>query len=271
MDSTSISIVVPAYNERAGIAAVLDRLVTCAAGIRDDRLVEVVVVDDGSSDGTADAVVRFSNENPGAIVSVALPANVGLVDAMIAGARAARYRTVVFLDADLSYAPDIVLPLVEARARTGAAIAVASPYMKGGRVENVPPVRLAASRGANWLLSRVVGSRLHTFTGMVRAYDRADFLALAERTPVGEFNAWTIATTLADGFDVVEIPAALVWPVERTSAPSRLTLGKLWQRSILVLETMRVLGRAMKSRRVVHGAGTFALSTRTNGPFSTKA
>jgi hypothetical protein len=142
--------------------------------------------------------------------------------------------------------------------------------MNGGRVACVPFVRLVASRVANWLLERCADGRLHTFTGMVRAYDRLQFLALFERRQIGEFNTWAVAALLASGQTVVEIPAALVWPPERFAAPSRLSAAKLWERVLLVIETARMLRVSLRNVATPLRAGTLVLSARTSGPFPTK-
>ncbi|MBD5634272.1 MAG: glycosyltransferase family 2 protein [Candidatus Eremiobacteraeota bacterium] len=268
MDLPAFSVVVPTFNEEAGIGAVLGRLLAHVALLRARYAIDVVVVDDGSGDRTLEALHKFSADSDAGLTIVAHERNAGLVAAMRTGAAAAKSDTVVFLDADLSYSPEILEPLVLARNRGSAAAALASPYMRGGRVANVPFVRLAASVGANWILTRCARGRLHTFTGMVRAYDRAAFLAIGERAYVGEFNAWAVAALVADGKPVVEIPAALIWPVERYASPSRMTVRDFWTRLVLVAESARVINDAFSRERPQ--VGTLVLSGRTSSPFSPK-
>jgi glycosyltransferase involved in cell wall biosynthesis len=268
MHLPAFSIVIPAFNEEASIGSVLARVATYVEGLRSRFEVEIVAVDDGSSDGTLAVLTGFSVDNPGVLTVAFHRENAGLTAAMRTGAETARFETVVFLDADLSYRPEIVEPLVTARQRAGAVAALASPYMRGGRVANVPPVRLIASRGANWILSRCAGGRLHTFTGMVRAYDRAEFLSLFDRAIEGEFNAWAAAELLRRGHRVVEIPAVLAWPPERYAAPSRLTLGKLRQRAALVVRTARVLREAVRASEAKRRAGTLVLGCQPTRPYS---
>jgi glycosyltransferase involved in cell wall biosynthesis len=270
MDFSAFSIVIPAFNEEGSIVSVLTQVTAHVAELRERYEVDVVVVDDGSSDGTLAALHHFSASYPNAITIVAHERNAGLVAAMRTGALAARADTVVFLDADLSYLPDIIEPLILAKRKAAASAALASPYMPGGHVANVPFVRLAASRAANWILGLFARGRLHTFTGMVRAYDRGEFLALFERTQVGEFNTWAVAVLIANGHRVVEIPAALVWPAERYAAPSRLTPTKLWHRVLLVIETAQMLGAASRQADEHLETGTFALSSSPSSPFSTE-
>jgi glycosyltransferase involved in cell wall biosynthesis len=267
MQRVAFSVVVPTFNEESSIVTTLTDLCDHINGLRDRFDVEILIVDDGSKDTTVDLVRRFSEDRPHELALVVHERNAGLVAAMRTGAEHARYETVVFLDADLSYRPAIVEPLVRARLDAGAGVALASPYMAGGRVANVPFSRLVASRGANWLLARCVAGRLHTFTGMVRAYDRERFLNLFATEPAGEFNAWAVAMFLAEGSPVVEIPAALVWPASRSEAPGRISAQKLWQRVWLVVTTALVMTSAMRLGARRARLGPLVLSAQTNRPW----
>jgi putative flippase GtrA len=104
--SFRLSVVVPAYREPR-IAATVERLRAELASVVDGGL-EIVVVDDGSGDGTADAARRA-----GADVVIALETNRGKGAAVRAGMLAAHGRTLVFTDADLAYAPAQILGLLE--------------------------------------------------------------------------------------------------------------------------------------------------------------
>ena len=95
-----LSVVVPAYGEVGAIAAAIGRIREELASVADDGGLEVVVVDDGSGDGTADAA-----RAAGADTVLAFPENRGKGAAVRAGMLAATGRTRVFTDADLSYAP----------------------------------------------------------------------------------------------------------------------------------------------------------------------
>ncbi len=104
--SPRLSVVVPAFQEH-------DRIASTVAALRDalgalDGGVEIVVVDDGSSDGTADEA-----RAAGAAQVIVLPVNRGKGAAVRTGMAAARGRTVAFTDADLSYAPSQLVDLLE--------------------------------------------------------------------------------------------------------------------------------------------------------------
>jgi len=86
----SVSVVVPAYNEASRISAVLTPLVDCAS------VDEVIVVDDGSDDGTAKVAQGFRD-----VQVISLPQNRGKAAALDEGVSQARNETLLFLDADL--------------------------------------------------------------------------------------------------------------------------------------------------------------------------
>ena len=104
---TRLSVIIPAYHEVDHIAATIERVRTELGDHLDPGQLEVVVVDDGSGDGTADAAAS-------ADIVVALPQNRGKGAAVRAGMLAATGRTRAFTDADLSYSPAQVLGLMEA-------------------------------------------------------------------------------------------------------------------------------------------------------------
>ncbi|MCU1371795.1 MAG: hypothetical protein JWO77_2989 [Ilumatobacteraceae bacterium] len=95
-----LSVIVPAYREVDAIGATVERIRVELAAVADDGGLEVVVVDDGSGDGTDEAA-----RAAGADQVLAFPANRGKGAAVRAGMLAAAGRTLVFTDADLSYSP----------------------------------------------------------------------------------------------------------------------------------------------------------------------
>lgn len=104
-----LTVVVPAYREAEAIGSSVARIRSELAGVADNGGLEVIVVDDGSGDGTADAA-----HEAGADRVIALPVNRGKGAAVRAGVLAAHGATVAFTDADLSYAPVQIAGLLEA-------------------------------------------------------------------------------------------------------------------------------------------------------------
>jgi dolichol-phosphate mannosyltransferase len=136
-----ISIIVPTYNEAASLPILAERLGTSLGG----REWELVVVDDGSPDGTADIAERLAARLPVRVVRRA--AKSGLASAVIAGFREAHGDLLVVMDADLSHAPEVVPALVDAVVG-GADLAVGSRYVRGGGTLDWPLRRRIVSRVA---------------------------------------------------------------------------------------------------------------------------
>jgi dolichol-phosphate mannosyltransferase len=172
--------VVPAYNERENIARLLEDLESrpalyATAGSR------VIVVDDGSDDGTADVVAHYHGPLPVEILR--LDENQGPGGAFRAGFAAAlsdvdEEAFVVTLEADTTSDLD-ALPEMLARARAGAELVLASVH-GGGRMLNVSPLRRVLSRGAGLAIRRALGVEPHTVSSFFRVY-RASLLRTADR------------------------------------------------------------------------------------------
>jgi glycosyltransferase involved in cell wall biosynthesis len=102
-----MSVIVPAYAEASRIGATVKALRDALQSIADDGGFELIVVDDGSADATAEEAIRA-----GADEVISLPANRGKGAAVRTGMLAARGRTLAFTDADLAYSPDQLLTLL---------------------------------------------------------------------------------------------------------------------------------------------------------------
>lgn len=136
-----ISVVVPTYNEAATIPKLADRLATAMGG----RPWELVVVDDGSPDGTADVAQALAPAVPVRVVRRS--GKLGLATAVMAGFDAAQGDTLVVMDADLSHPPEVVPRLVDA-VQDGSELAVGSRYVSGGGTVDWPLRRRVVSRVA---------------------------------------------------------------------------------------------------------------------------
>ncbi|MFQ4138979.1 glycosyltransferase family 2 protein [Nodosilinea sp. PGN35] len=209
-----VSLLVPAFNEATLLARNLARLCDHMATLESRYRWELVVVNDGSVDGTAEAAERFGRDRPQVTV-VHHRVNGGLGQAIQTGARASRGRYVVVLDLDLSYAPEHIEPLLSHLEQTQAKVVVASPYMAGGRVSNVPWLRLVLSRWANRFLAVTAKGQVATLTGMVRAYD-GDFLrSLHLISPGMEVNPEILHKAMLLHERIEEVPAHLCWSPQR--------------------------------------------------------
>ncbi len=215
---TSVAVVIPAYNEGGGFAAALTSIADYLAIYRGCGYeFRYLIVDDGSADETLEAArafarwrddVRILRHERNRGLGAALRTAFSKVDAELA----------VVLDADLSYAPATAMELLEALERENADIASASPYMRGGSVVNVPPIRRVLSREANRVLSLATGGRYATLTCMVRAYRTSALPQLEFRSDGMESSAELMLAALRKNMRVIEIPATLRWSDERRRA-----------------------------------------------------
>ena len=136
-----LSVIVPTYNEAGSLPTLAERLHDALAG--GDW--ELIVVDDGSPDGTADIAAALAPRIPVRVVRRAGKA--GLASAVVAGFEAAHGEVLLVMDADLSHPPEVVPALADAIGG-GADLAVGSRYVEGGGVMDWPLRRRVVSRVA---------------------------------------------------------------------------------------------------------------------------
>ncbi len=238
-----VSVVIPLFNEEPEVFGLLDDLALMGAALeRLQHRVEFILVDDGSTDGTAFALsVKCRGRRD--LRVVAHPVNRGFGAALRTGVEAARGSVIVCCDADRPYPPGDAALLVEAvQGPEGADVATVSPWATGGRVTGVPMGRVLLSRGASLLYRIVLGRRargLTCFTASFRAYKGEvlrglpfgadDFLAPAE----------IMSRAVARGLRVIEIPATLV---ARRTGTSKLRVLRTVGRHLGLL-TRIALGR----------------------------
>lgn len=138
-----LSIVVPTYNESENILELLQRLERAIAGTPSLKAVpiEIIVVDDSSSDGTADCAATVAHHLVVAVRVLRRGGRRCLASSVVAGAHAARYAVVLVLDADLSHRPEDI-GLVAAPVLSGAFdVSLGSRYVRGSRVAEDWPWR----------------------------------------------------------------------------------------------------------------------------------
>src|SRR5579871_6106211 len=143
------SIVIPTYNEAAGIGRLLSALdgVFRANGLDG----EIIVVDDNSPDGTGAVVDELSKTLP--VRCLHRSGKLGLSSAVIDGWASARAQSVALgaMDADFSHDPSALPNMVAALESGGYGLAVGSRYVPGGGIANWPAHRVITSRVACWL------------------------------------------------------------------------------------------------------------------------
>ncbi|MEV7214299.1 bifunctional polysaccharide deacetylase/glycosyltransferase family 2 protein [Kitasatospora cineracea] len=210
-----VTVIVPAYNERAGIEAAVRSL------LASDHPVEVIVVDDGSTDGTADLVESLGL--PG--VRVLRQANAGKPAALNNGLRHASCELVVLVDGDTVFEPDAVRLLVQpfADRRVGAVSGNAKVINRGGLLGRWQHIEYVVGFNLDRRFFDLAQC-MPTVPGAVGAFRRSALLRLggvAEET-LAEDTDLTMALCRA-GWRVVYEERAIAW----TEAPA--SLAALWR------------------------------------------
>jgi dolichol-phosphate mannosyltransferase len=171
--------------------------------------VELVMVDDGSSDGSAELLQRPPAGSPWRHVVARHERNLGLGAALTTGLRAAKGSVICTYDADCTYDPALIPALVNLLESSGADIACGSPYHPQGGVEGVPGWRLVLSRGASRLYGLLAKRHLFCYTSMFRVhrapYARPDWISNSGFVGVTEL----LLRALEEGARVVELPVTL--------------------------------------------------------------
>jgi len=204
-----VTVVCPFYNESAIIEDSIRSLAENLARL--DCEWELIVVNDGSTDGSDQIARHVALENPRVHV-LGYATNRGRGAALLTGIRQARGTVVVTTEIDLSWGENIVHDLLAAmRAHPEADIVVASPNLPGGGYKNVPAKRVWLSRLGNKVIRACMSGAATMNTGMTRAYRRHAISSLPLHEPGKEFHLEVILKATALGLRIHEIPAVLEW------------------------------------------------------------
>jgi glycosyltransferase involved in cell wall biosynthesis len=228
-----VSLVVPAYNEAAIVQSNLAKLCRHMESLEARYRWEIVLINDGSTDETGDLAEAFAREHANVRVFHHIT-NFGLGQAFKFAFRQCRGEFIVTLDADLSYSPDHIERLLAKIQETRAKIVVASPYMDGGKISNVPWLRRTLSITANRFLSAAAQGHLSTLTSMVRVYDGRFLRSLTLRSRGMEVMPEIIYKARLLGARIEEIPGHLDWGLLR-EIPQRRSSMKLWRHTASVV------------------------------------
>ena len=201
----SATVVIPCFNESESLQhlfASLEELCGHAPNL------QLLFVDDSSTDDSALLLEEYCLERSYA-AWVGHQSNQGIAGAIQTGIRCADTDLVCTIDADGTYDPAVLLPMMDLLVNEEADVVTASPYHPQGRVENVPAWRLLISRAASACYSLAFHSRLHTYTSCCRAcrtqsvkhisVQNTDFVGVAEML-------WRSDHA---GHKIVEFPATL--------------------------------------------------------------
>ena len=202
-----LSIIIPMFNEAENVETTLKQVAEALSSFEGSY--EIIPVNDGSSDNTFEVLNKLAENNERVRV-VSYPKNIGRGTALRKGFKESSGEIIVSIDADLSYDPHYILDLVGAlRDEQDIDFVLASPYMPGGSVENVPFSRLWISKLGNRILRFAMPNRIYTSTGIFRAYLRKVLDSLELEADGKEIHLEILSKALALGYRVKEIPAVL--------------------------------------------------------------
>jgi glycosyltransferase involved in cell wall biosynthesis len=205
-----VSIVLPCYNEEAILETNIDTIISYLESKKGKYKWEIVIIDDGSKDKTGIIADQYERQNQNIRV-IHHPTNLNLGNALKTGFKNSKGEIIVVMDIDLSYSVDHIEKLADTLIKTTSDIVIASPYMPGGKVTDVPFTRKIMSRWVNAFMRIAAQDKYHTYTGMVRAY-RKDFIGTVNlKTKDYEVNPEILYKAMILRARIVEIPAHLDW------------------------------------------------------------
>jgi len=195
------------FNEAENVDTTLNRVEEALASFQWDY--EIIPVNDGSIDNTLEILKRMESQNK-KIRVVSYSKNMGRGMALRKGFQKSRGEIITSIDADLSYDPRFILDLVHAL-QTGPDIdfVLASPYMPGGKAQDVPVLRLWISKLGNKILRLALPNRIYTSTGIFRAYRKRVLDSIELESDGKEIHLEILSKAMALGFRVKEVPAIL--------------------------------------------------------------
>lgn len=210
-ETVRVSVIIPCFNEIDALPQLEQKLPPVLELVaKQHGRTELILVDDGSSDGTLGALreaVERGVFGRGARV-VPHDRNKGLGAALRTGFQAARGEILVTTDADGTYDFGDLLGLL-ALLQPGVDVVTASPYHPEGLVAGVPAYRLVLSQGASFIYRALLDPSVYCYTAMFRAYRREVIEAVRFRSPGYLSMAEILSEALLAGFKVVEFPTVL--------------------------------------------------------------
>jgi dolichol-phosphate mannosyltransferase len=220
-------VIIPTYNERDNLPAVVGAVLRFPE-------VRVIVVDDGSPDGTGHVANTLAAESNGRVAAVHRTGTRGLGLSYIDGMRAALRSDATHIcqmDADMSHDPGDVPRLLDASAN--ADMVIGSRYVPGGRVENWPRRRMLLSAFANRYVRAITGLPVKDCTSGFRCWTRRAVEQLPLDRILSNGYAFQVELTweaAAAGCRIVEVPITFV---DRREGSSKMSSGVLLESAIM--------------------------------------
>lgn len=223
----TVSVVIPVFNEKENLPELLERcLKTCRSM---GRPFELVLVDDGSRDGSTDMLEKAAGEHPGEVVSVILNRNYGQHNAIMAGFAHARGGIIITLDADFQNPPEEIPRLVKTIDEGHDVVGT----IRVNRQDSF--FRRLSSLMVNRMTARVTGIKMRDYGCMLRAYRRQIVQAMLQCQERSTFIP-VLANSFAKRTAEVEVGHS-----ERRAGTSKYSLWKLLNLQFDLLTSMTTL------------------------------
>ena len=226
-------IIIPTYNEKENIEKIIRKVFSL------EKDFHILVIEDGSPDGTADIVKGLQKEFSDNLYIEERSGKLGLGTAYIHGFKWALYKDYQFIfemDADFSHNPDDLIRLYNACSSEGGEVAIGSRYVKGVNIVNWPMSRLLMSFFASKYVKFITGMPIHDSTAGFKCYKREvletinfnkiQFVGYAFQIEM-KFKSWKY------GFNVVEVPVIFT---DRTEGTSKMSGGIFFEAVFGVLQ-----------------------------------
>jgi dolichol-phosphate mannosyltransferase len=201
---------------------------------------DILIVDDGSPDGTANIVKALQDEFEDRLFIEERAGKLGLGTAYIHGFKwglAKGYEYLNELDADFSHNPDDLIRLLEA-CKNGADLAIGSRYVEGGKVANWDKKRLLLSYFASWYVRTILWIKIKDTTAGFKCYNRRVLEAINFDAITFKGYAFQICmkyAALKHGFKVVEVPITFI---DREFGTSKMSMS-IFKEAILGVWRMK--------------------------------
>ncbi|MEO8085573.1 MAG: polyprenol monophosphomannose synthase [Bacteroidota bacterium] len=228
-------VIIPTYNEKENVEKMIRKIFSLPHDFH------LLVIDDGSPDGTGNIVKHLQKEFAGKLHLLERSGKLGLGTAYITGFKWAienKYDFIFEMDCDFSHNPDDLLRLYHACANEGADVAIGSRYIKGANVVNWPLGRVIMSYYASVYVRMITGIHIKDTTAGFKCYrrrvletielDKIKFIGYAFQIEM-KFTAWK------HGFKIVEVPIVFT---DRTEGTSKMSKG-IFQEAVLGVIQLR--------------------------------
>lgn len=229
-------VIIPTYNEIENIAAIINAVISLP------KEFDILIIDDGSPDGTADVVKKLQADYPNRLYLIERSGKLGLGTAYIAGFRwtlERSYKYVFEMDADFSHNPNDLEKLYEACSAGGADLAIGSRYYSGVNVVNWPMGRVLMSYFASKYVRFITGMKVHDATAGFVCYKRTVLETIdldAIRFKGYAFQVEMKYTAYCLGFNIKEVSIVFV---NRMLGTSKMNSG-IFAEGVFGVLTMRL-------------------------------